>query len=125
MTRTSLLLQPFLHSTRGLSSHPAIAHAIPWVWNALLPGPLWPSPAYAPGLNSNVSWTHPGINYSSFSVLAKALSIPLLLPVTLHYDLFNCPAPLLECSYLQASQCQTLCDSAEGAQCLVHDGHLV
>lgn len=83
------------------------------------------SPMYSGHQNSDVFRTHPGVYKASLtSLLGQALRTPLLLPVTVHNDLFNHPAPLLGRDSLWGSPCQTHSDPAEGPQCLAHDGHL-
>ena len=85
----------------------------------------WLSPTYSAHQNADVFWTHPGV-YKPFltPLLGQALRAPLLLPVTVHDDLFNHPAPLSGCDSLWGSPCQTHSDPAEGPQCLAHGGHL-
>lgn len=85
----------------------------------------WLSPTYSAHQNADVFRTHPGVYKPSLTpLLGQVLCAPLLLPVTVHNDLFNHPAPLSGCDSLWGSPCQTHSDPVEGPQCLAHGGHL-
>lgn len=112
MTRASPGSQLSPHGTPGLSSHPAIAHAVPCARSALPHVASLAASCLCNKAETRVSRTLRGINGSSLCARPGSRCTSTR-PVTC-ITLFNCPAPLLGCGSLQASPCQTRSNSPVG-----------